>query len=175
MKEASFDWGSLIRNVLAGLAVVAVVAVACTGIGILAVGAGVMVASTASVMVMGAVIGGVVSVGACAIGDILSGEVSSMSDYVFTATSGAITGAIFGVVGAGSFFQELEKIIKPKELLLLARSGVMGVTGFGTGIADNVANQLNHGTSLGEINWNQALGSRIIKRNDNRIILLGRL
>ena len=173
LKEASFDWGSLIRNVLAGLAVVAVVAVACTGIGILAVGAGVMVASTASVMVTGAVIGGVVSVGACAIGDILSGEVSSMSDYIFTATSGAITGAIFGVVGASSFFQGLEKIIQSKELLLLARSGVMGVTGFGTGIADNVANQLNHGTSLGEINWNQALGVGALRGMTTGLSFLG--
>lgn len=124
MKEASFDWGSLIRNVLAGLAVVAVVAVACTGIGILAVGAGVMVASTASVMVTGAVIGGVVSVGACAIGDILSGEVSSMSDYVFTATSGAITGAIFGVVGASSFFKGWKRLSSQKNFFYLLDLGL---------------------------------------------------
>ena len=81
-----------------------------------------MVASTASVMVTGAVIGGVVSVGACAIGDILSGEV--MSDYVFTATSGAITGAIFGVVGAGSFFKGWKRLSSQKNFFYLLDLGL---------------------------------------------------
>ena len=157
-KEGRFDWGGLFCNILAGLAVVAVVAVACTGIGILAVGAGVMAASTASAIVTGAVVGGVVSVGVCAAGDILSGEVSSMSDYIFAAASGAITGAIFGGVGASSFFQGLGKVIPSKELLLLARSGVMGITGFGTGMVNNIAAQLYSGSDLDEIDWEQALG-----------------
>ena len=54
---------------LAGLAVVAVVAVACTGIGAVAVAAGAMASATATGMVVGAVFGGVAAVGACAISD----------------------------------------------------------------------------------------------------------
>lgn len=156
--EGSFDVAGLFLGIAAGLAVVAVVALAFTGVGILAVGAGIMAASTASAMVVGAAIGGAASVAICAAGDILSGEVSSVTDYVFGAASGAITGAIFGGVGASSFFQGLGKVIPSKELLLLARSGVIGTTGFGTGVANNMADQLYHGASLDEIDWNQALG-----------------
>jgi len=148
-KAGGFDWGGLFGNILAGLAVVAVVALACTGVGLLAVGAGVMAASAVSTIAIGAAVGGVVSVGICAGGDILSGEVSSTSEYTFAAASGTITGAIFGGVGASSFFQGLGK---------LAQAGTMGATGLGTGMAGNVAYQLYHGASLNEIDWIQALG-----------------
>jgi len=157
-KAGGFDWGGLFCNILAGLAVVAVVALACTGIGILAVGAGVMAASTASAMVTGAVIGGVVSVGACAIKDIQSGEVSSMSEYIFAAASGAITGAISSGVGASKFFQGLGKVIHSKKLLVLAKSGIMGFTGFATGFGTDVAHQICQGVSWSDIDWAQSLG-----------------
>lgn len=104
LQESSFDVGGLLLGIVAGLAAVAIVALACTGIGLLAVGAGLMAASTASAMVTGAIVGGCVAVASCAIGDILTGEVSSVGDYFFSGFFGATTGAIFSGVSSSKFF-----------------------------------------------------------------------
>ena len=95
-EEESFQWGKLFTNVLAGLAVVAVATVA---IGLVIGTGGVGLA-----MMAGAALSGTIAVGTMAASDIISGKVSSMSDYVLGAAReafiGAISGAVFGPVGA---------------------------------------------------------------------------
>ena len=154
--EGSFDVAGLFLGIAAGLAVVAVVALAFTGVGILAVGAGIMAASTASAMVTGAIIGGVASVAICAAGDILSGEVSSITDYIFSAASGAITGAIFSGVSGSKFFLGLKNVIPAKALLRITQAGIISTTGFITGFGVNVADQIYNGISWNDIDWDQA-------------------
>ncbi|RKI66641.1 hypothetical protein D7V91_12020 [bacterium 1xD42-67] len=159
-QESSFDVGGLFLGIVAGLAAVAIVALACTGIGLLAVGTGLMAASTASAMVTGAIVGGCVAVGSCAIGDILTGEVSSVGDYFFSGLSGATTGAIFGGVSSSKFFLKgIPKLFQSKFLIRAARVGVMGGTGFVTGAGTNIARQLWNGSTWSEINWSQVLST----------------
>ena len=172
-QEGSFDWGGLIGNVLAGLAAVAVVAVVCTGIGILAVGIGAMAASTATAIVTGAVVGGVVSVGACAVSDVLSGDVSSMSDYIFSAMSGAITGAIFGGVSSSKFFLSLKNIIPSKFFLRTTQAGIMFTTGFITGAGNNISLQLYKGTSWIDIDWSEVLGASALSGTTTGVFFWG--
>jgi hypothetical protein len=74
--------------VLAGLAVVAVVAavtIATAGVGVLAAGI---------------IIGGTAAVGVCAVRDIASGEVGSMWSYIAAAAAGMVVGATLAASGA---------------------------------------------------------------------------
>ena len=113
-QEGSFDWGKLLFNVAIGcLAVVAVV-------GTLGLGTA-------------ALVGGLAAVGVCALGDILSGEVSSLGEYIFSGISATITGGALGHIFSLNWF---------KNLSLLGKVGTMASVGFGTGFLDNTAYQL---------------------------------
>ncbi len=93
-EEEPFQWGKLFTNVLAGLAAVAVVTV---GFALVGVTGGVL---------LGAVLAGTIAVGTMAVSDIISGEVSSMSDYIITGAREAFIGAISGAV-MGPIFEKL--------------------------------------------------------------------
>ena len=105
-QEGSFDWGGLIGNVLAGIAVAAVVglavaAVVATG-GLAALG----VAATAANITaagFGTFLGGAISVGFVALEDISTGTVSSQGTYVTKSLAGAISGAVSAVLGPPLF------------------------------------------------------------------------
>ncbi|MGL5086788.1 MAG: hypothetical protein ACRC68_13945, partial [Clostridium sp.] len=99
-KKKGFNWGKLAKNVLAGLAVVAVVVVAAAAIAVTAGAATGVVAAIA----ISAGVAGTAAVASQAVSDIVSGEVSDMSTYMIAgareAFIGAISGAIFGPLGA---------------------------------------------------------------------------
>jgi|GEM_PF-665878 len=99
-EKKGFDWGKLGKNVLAGLAVVAVVTVAAVAIAVTAGAAtGVVVAIGVS-----AAVSGTAAVASQAISDVKRGEVSDIKDYMWAggreAFIGAVSGAIFGPFGA---------------------------------------------------------------------------
>ena len=98
-EKPPFSWGKLARNVLAGLAVVAVVAVA-AAFTVATLGAGAVVVGA---VLAGAAIAGTAAVVSQAVSDIARGEVSDMGTYVSTASResviGAISGAVFGPFG----------------------------------------------------------------------------
>ncbi|WP_052736721.1 contractile injection system protein, VgrG/Pvc8 family [Paenibacillus algorifonticola] len=98
-EKPPFSWGKLARNVLAGLAVVAVVAVA-AAFTVATLGAGAVVVGA---VLAGAAIAGTAAVVSQAVSDIARGEVSDMGTYVSTAfretVIGAISGAVFGPFG----------------------------------------------------------------------------
>ena len=125
-------WGKLALNVLGGLAVVAL---ACTGIG-LVFGSG---------LVLGAAIGGGIAVGACVVGDIASGNVSGIGEYIYSGISGVAMGAIFSGVTASQAFTEAR---------ILERVGRISLTGFATGTMDSVGRQYIRNQ---EINIKQAV------------------
>ena len=98
-EKKKFNWGKLLGNVMAGLAVVAVVtAVAVLTVATLGAGAVVIGAVAA-----GAAIAGAAGVASMAASDIMRGEVSETRDYAWSgfrdATIGALSGAVFGPMG----------------------------------------------------------------------------
>ena len=97
-EEKKFDWGKLLKNVLIGLAVVAVVAVAAAAV--VATGGAALAALgvSASAVGTGAAISGTIAVGAMAVSDIMQGEVSDWQDYAFAGLKGAIEGAVSGAI-----------------------------------------------------------------------------
>ena len=138
-QKGEIDWGKLALNVLGGLAVVAL---ACTGVG-LVFGGG---------LVLGCAIGGAVAVGACAVGDIASGNVSGFENYAYAALSGVVTGAIFSGVSGCSLFTKLGNM---KSLLgKVGQSALLGGTGFGVGTLDSMGRQY---VRSGTIDYQQAL------------------
>ena len=127
-----FSWGKLLGNVVAGLAVVAVVAVA-AAFTVATLGAGGVVVGA---VLAGGLVAGAIGVGAKAISDIARGEVSSMGSYMLAgareAFIGALTGAVFGPLGvAGTFAARM------------AMEGVQGAFG-------SVVSQL---LTDGKVNW----------------------
>ncbi|MCT4509029.1 MAG: hypothetical protein N4A48_09775 [Tepidibacter sp.] len=101
-KKSPFNWGKLAKNVLAGLAVVAVVTIAAVAVAATLGAAAPLVGAIA----LSAGIGGTAAVASKAISDIKRGEVSDTSDYMATAGRetfiGALSGALFGPFGAAS-------------------------------------------------------------------------
>lgn len=103
-KEKKFDWGKLVKNVLIGLAVVAVTAVVAAavittgGAALAAVGvvANFSAASTFASVAIGAAISGTIAVGFQAGTDIFRGEVSDWRDYAIAGFKGAVEGAVSG-------------------------------------------------------------------------------
>ena len=155
LKEADFELGKLALNVLAGLAVVAAVAVALTGVGavLVAATAGAIAATTVSAAVTGAVIGGIVAVGVVAIGDCISGEVSDIKNYIFAGASGAVTGAIFSGANALKAFQALSTI---------GKSIALGGAGLISGGGNSIAYQMFvEGKALNDIAWDSVASSAI--------------
>ncbi|WCF06479.1 HNH endonuclease [Paenibacillus thiaminolyticus] len=94
-----FDWGKLWGNVLAGLAVVAVVTLVAVATVATAGAGAVVIAAVAST----AAISGTAAVAGKAISDIRRGEVSDVTAYMWDAfrdtTIGAVSGAVFGPFG----------------------------------------------------------------------------
>ncbi|MEQ3340943.1 EndoU domain-containing protein, partial [Clostridium butyricum] len=92
-EKKPFNWGKLACNVLAGLAVVAAVTVAAVAVAATAGLAGPVIGAIA----IGGAVSGTAAVASMAVSDIARGEVSDMSAYAFV---GALSGAIFGPLGA---------------------------------------------------------------------------
>ncbi|CAH1225974.1 hypothetical protein PAECIP111893_05308 [Paenibacillus plantiphilus] len=141
--KKKFSWGSLLGNVLAGIAVVVVVAVV-AAVTVATLGAGTVVIGA---VFMGAMAAGSIAVGSRAISDIARDEVSSTWDYMTDAFResmiGAASGAIFGPFAAGA--------------------RVMGqmVVGGVTGVFESVVSQLTdnrEGFSLGEALFSGGIG-----------------
>ncbi|WP_338555026.1 contractile injection system protein, VgrG/Pvc8 family [Paenibacillus sp. KS-LC4] len=103
-EKPPFNWKKLGMNVLAGLAVVAVVAVA-AAFTVATLGAGAVVVGA---VLAGAAIAGTAAVVSQAVSDIARGEVSDMGTYVSTAFResiiGAVSGAVFGPFGTMATF-----------------------------------------------------------------------
>ncbi|WP_338555023.1 contractile injection system protein, VgrG/Pvc8 family [Paenibacillus sp. KS-LC4] len=103
-EKPPFSWKKLGMNVLAGLAVVAVVAVA-AAFTVATLGAGAVVVGA---VLAGAAIAGTAAVVSQAVSDIARGEVSDMGTYVSTAFResiiGAVSGAVFGPFGTMATF-----------------------------------------------------------------------
>lgn len=89
-EEKTFSWLELAKNVLIGLAAVAVVCVAVAAV----IGTG----GAAGPIIMGAALSGTLAVAGTAVGDIMRGEVSSASDYFMAGFKGAIEGAVSGAI-----------------------------------------------------------------------------
>ena len=141
-EEKKFEWDKLLTNVLIGLAVVAVVALAIsTG------GAGLVAASVLAKATAGAVICGSFAVGAMAVSDIMRGEVSDLDDYVLAGFKGAIEGAISGAVLGLSAFEKAK---------LLTKMFVSGGVSF---IADAIGQGADILFRGGSYNWKQGLFS----------------
>ncbi|MCB2357376.1 AHH domain-containing protein, partial [Clostridium estertheticum] len=100
-EKKGFNWGKLAGNVLAGLAVVEVVAIAAVAIAVTLGAATAVVAAIA----IGAAVAGTAAVASQAISDVQSGEVSDITAYMKAggreALVGALSGAIFGPFGMG--------------------------------------------------------------------------
>ncbi len=130
-----FDWGKLGRNVLGGLAIVVGVA-ALAAFTVATLGAGPLIVGAVAV---GAVAAGGIAVGVQAASDIARGEVSDFGEYATTALResfiGAVTGAIFGPLGAGG-------AIASKMALGAAENAI-----------SDVASQMLQGKSLSELDW----------------------
>ncbi|MFD1885223.1 AHH domain-containing protein [Paenibacillus wenxiniae] len=130
-----FDWGKLGRNVLGGLAIVVGVA-ALAAFTVATLGAGPLIVGAVAV---GAVAAGGIAVGMQAASDIARGEVSDFGEYATTALResfiGAVTGAIFGPLGAGG-------AIASKMALGAAENAI-----------SDVASQMLQGKSLSEVDW----------------------
>ena len=130
-QEGSFDWGRLIGNVVAGLAVVAAVAfvVGTAGLG--------------APVVVGAIAVGSTAVIGQAISDYTSGTVSSVGTYIITGLMGAVAGAVSGGVGA-----MVEGAI-PAGAALFAKMGIVGGSGvLETLIENTIMGQETTGTDL---------------------------
>lgn len=104
-------WGSLIGNVLAGLAAVAVVAAAVAFLGF------------GAPVIIGAIAVGSMAVIGQGVSDIMSGSVSSTGAYMSAGFWGAVAGAVSGGVGS-----MIEGAI-PEGWALLAKMGVVGGSG----------------------------------------------
>ncbi|MGN6714479.1 DUF6531 domain-containing protein [Anaerocolumna jejuensis] len=89
-EEKTFDWWELGKNVLIGLAAVAVVCVAAAAI----VGTG----GLAGPIIMGAALSGGLAVVGTAVGDVMRGEVSSTGDYLLAGLKGVVEGAVSGAI-----------------------------------------------------------------------------
>lgn len=130
-----FDWGKLGRNVLGGLAIVVGVA-ALAAFTVATLGAGPLIVGAVAV---GAVAAGGIAVGVQAASDIARGEVSDFGEYATTALResfiGAVTGAIFGPLGAGG-------AIASKMALGAAENAI-----------SDVASQMLQGKSLSKLDW----------------------
>ena len=119
-KEKKFDWGKLVKNVLIGLAVVAVTAVAAAavittgGAALAAVGviANFSAASTFASVAIGAAISGTLAVGFQAGADIFRGEVSDWREYAIAGFKGAVEGAVSGALLGVKALQEAKLIVK---------------------------------------------------------------
>lgn len=110
-QEGSFDWGGLITNVLAGLAVVAAVAITLASFG------------AAAPVVIGAIAVGSTAVIGQGFSDYASGTVSSVETYMATGFWGAVAGAVSGGVGS-----VIEGAI-PAGATALAKMGIVGGSG----------------------------------------------
>ena len=139
--SGKFEWGKLFGNVLAGLAVVALVAAVVVTGGAALVAVGAIAATTASAAVTGAVVGGILAVGMTAGFDMLSGEVSDMKEYMFSGLSGSITGAISGGIS-------VLKLGKFAKIGLEVGEGVI------TGAGESIASQMFlEDKDFGDLNW----------------------
>ena len=110
-REGSFDWGGLITNVLAGLAIVAAVAITLASFG------------AAAPVVIGAIAVGSTAVIGQGFSDYASGTVSSVETYMATGFWGAVAGAVSGGVGS-----VIEGAI-PAGATALAKMGIVGGSG----------------------------------------------
>ncbi|CAH1202464.1 hypothetical protein PAECIP111893_01794 [Paenibacillus plantiphilus] len=137
--KKKFSWGSLLGNVVAGLAVVVAVAVV-AAVTVATLGAGAVVIGA---VVVGAMAAGTIAVGSRAVSDIVRGEVSSTWDYMTDAFResmiGAASGAIFGPFAAG------------------ARVAGQMVVGGVTGVFENVVSQLTDNRK--GFSWDEVLFS----------------
>ncbi|MBD5465423.1 MAG: hypothetical protein HDR22_06340 [Lachnospiraceae bacterium] len=130
-EEKKFEWGKLLKNVLIGLAVVAVVAVAAAavaatgGAALAAVGviAEFSAASTAASVAMAAGISGAIAVGMTAASDMIRGEVSDWQDYALAGLKGAIEGAVSGAILGIKALEGAKLIVK-----MLVSGGVSFLT-----------------------------------------------
>ena len=86
-EEKKFEWGKLLKNVLIGLAVVAVVAVAAAAVVASGGAALAAIGVSASAVGMGAAISGTLAVGVMAVSDIMRGEVSDWQDYALAGSN----------------------------------------------------------------------------------------
>ena len=130
-QEGSFDWGGLIGNVLAGLAVVGAVALTLATFG------------AAAPVIIGAVAVGTTAVIGQAMSDYTSGAVSSVETYMITGFMGAVAGAVSGGVGA-----MVEGAI-PAGATALAKMGIVGGSGvLETLIENTIMGQETTGTDM---------------------------
>ena len=130
-QEGSFDWGGLIGNVLAGLAVVGAVALTLATFG------------AAAPVIIGAVAVGTTAVIGQTMSDYASGAVSSVETYMITGFMGAVAGAVSGGVGA-----MVEGAI-PAGATALAKMGIVGGSGvLETLIENTIMGQETTGTDM---------------------------
>ncbi len=152
-EEKKFDWGKLVKNVLIGLAVVAVTAVVAAavitsgGAALAAVGmiANFSAASTFASAAIGAAISGTLAVGFQAGADIFRGEVSDWKDYAIAGFKGAVEGAVSGAILG---------IKALKGAKLIVKMFVSGGVGFLTDAISQGFDYLFYGK---EYNWKQGL------------------
>lgn len=144
-EEKKFPWGKLFKNVLIGLAAVAlVVAVVATG-GAALVAAGVVAQATVAAAAVGAAVSGTIAVGAMAVSDVARGEVSDWQDYALTGVKAAVEGAIEGaVLGTGA--------LAKAGLLMKMFAG--GCTAF---VTDAISQMIDILFKGGSYNWMQGL------------------
>ncbi|MDR0491454.1 MAG: DUF6531 domain-containing protein, partial [Oscillospiraceae bacterium] len=84
-EEGKFDWGALLGNILAAVAVVAAVAV---------------IAATAGLAAAPVLVAGGMAIAGMVARDIRRGNVSSMDDYIYKAFAGSVVGMVTGGFGA---------------------------------------------------------------------------
>jgi hypothetical protein len=134
-EEGSFDWGGLLSNVVAGLAVVAcVVAVAAVTLAT----AGVAAAVIGPILISGA-IAGAGAVAAMGVADYQRGNVSSAEDYMREAFIGTVVGLVTGAIGGG-----FGGAIKAASGQLLKQLGLYALRGMATSAVGSVLGRLMH-------------------------------
>jgi len=154
-KEKKFDWGKLLKNVLIGLAVVAVTAVAAAAVittggaalAALGVVANFSAAATFTSVAIGGVISGTIAVGWTAGTDIFRGEVSDWRAYASAGFRGAIDGAISGAVLGIKALKGAKLIVK-----MFASGGVSFLT-------DAISQGFDYLLYGKEYDWTQGLFS----------------
>lgn len=140
-------WGSLIGNVLAGLAVVGMVALTLATFG------------AAAPVVIGAIAVGSMAVIGKGVSDIMSGSVSSTEAYMSAGFWGAVAGAVSG--GVGSL---IEGAI-PEGAALLTKMGIVGFSGMVETVIENTIQ--GQDTSLPELAFAFVLSAGLFGLGDN--------
>lgn len=140
-------WGSLIGNVLAGLAVVGMVALTLATFG------------AAAPVIIGAVAVGAMAVIGQGVSDYMSGSVSSTEAYMSAGFWGAVAGAVSGGVGA-----MIEGAI-PAGATLLTKMGIVGISGIVETVIENTIQ--GQDTSLSELAFAFVLSAGLFGLGDN--------